>query len=370
MPRHAPGRRDEHADFGPDFPGRAPRRPRRRWWLSLPSPILAIAVLVFVVLPVVWPETEDVGAAPSSRGDFKLAADVTAVAVTPDGGRAAATGRDRPVVVWQKGEDQAWSMRSLPEHMPTGSRCLAAAADGRTLAAGNVDGSVSLWDMASGERRASLAGGTEMVLSLAFSPDGRTLASAGGDTKVRIWDVASAGPRATLDLRGAPATSLSFGPDGRQLACGCEDGIVRVWGDVGRPDAAPLTFVASQQVVLAVAFSPDGRSLASASLCGRGIDVWNVPEQRSRGFLPTRGFSATCLGFTPDGLHLIAGEDDGTLGSWNALSLSRQAEFPAHSGWVKALAVAQGAPAVLTGGNDGYVRRWDLVEVLSGRPRR
>jgi WD40 repeat protein len=337
--------------------------------MSLPSPVLAMLALVFVVLPVVWPETDDAGPGPAAQADFNLAADVTSVAVSPDACRVAATGRDRPITIWQQGRGEEWGERLLPEHRPTGSRCLAAAADGRTLAAGNVDGTVSLWDMTTGESLASLAGGNEMVLAVSFSADSRLVAAAGGDAHVRIWDVATARQVATIDVPEEPITSLAFAPDGRAVACGCEDGAVRIW-DVGRPGAAPQVFIASQEVILAVAFSPDGRTMASASLCGHGVHVWNVPDRRDRGLLRTKGFTATCLGFTPDGNHLLVGEEEGTLSAWNVFTLAQVGEFTAHTGWVKSLAVAQGSPSVVTGGNDGLVRRWDIAEILAGRPRR
>ena len=77
--------------------------------------------------------------------------------------------------------------------------------DGSTLAGGSGDGSIRLWDVASGEEKAVLAGHTASVRSLSFSPwDGRFLASAGDDGRVRLWelelgDAASIVERATLE---------------------------------------------------------------------------------------------------------------------------------------------------------------------------
>ncbi|WP_165232959.1 WD40 repeat domain-containing protein [Aquisphaera insulae] len=369
MLRHAPDGRAVSADFGSGSRGGATSRRRRRPWASLPSPVLAVLVLVFVVLPLVWPETEDATAPPPGRGAFSLGADVTSVAVSPDSLRVAATGRDRSITVWQKAEGPEWASRELPEHKPTGSRCLVVAPDGRRLAAGNVDGTISLWDMSTGANLASLKGGEEMVLAMALSPDGKRIAAAGGDGRVRVWDLDTGQPEASLDVRDRPVTSLAFGPDGRSLACGCEDGAVRIW-DVGRPTAPPLTLATSPEVVLAVAFSPDGRTVAASSLCTHGVQVWNLPDGRNRGFLRTGSFTATCLGFEADGNHLLVGEDDGKLSIWNTLTLSRVTEFQAHSGWVKALALSQGSSGFVTGGNDGLVRRWDLGEILVGSIRR
>jgi WD40 repeat protein len=63
--------------------------------------------------------------------------------------------------------------------------------DGKTLASAGDDQSVKLWDVATGQERASLRGHGQAVMSVAFSPDGRTLASASADKTVRLWGMAT-----------------------------------------------------------------------------------------------------------------------------------------------------------------------------------
>ena len=89
---------------------------------------------------------------------------------------------------------------------------------GATLAVGQQDGRITLWDVVTGRFRSVLDGHADFVASLAFAPDGTTLASAGGDRTVRVWDL-SAG-RERLEIRGQASTfvALSFSPDGRLLA--------------------------------------------------------------------------------------------------------------------------------------------------------
>ncbi|MFF7250741.1 hypothetical protein ACFZBU_43580 [Embleya sp. NPDC008237] len=101
--------------------------------------------------------------------------------------------------------------------------------DGRTLATGMADGTVWLWDSATGRLRNRLPGHTGAVSAVAFSPDGRTLASAGGDHTVRLWNLADAAEVATLTGHAAPVRDLVFAPSGDTLLSADADGVVRTW---------------------------------------------------------------------------------------------------------------------------------------------
>jgi WD40 repeat protein len=106
--------------------------------------------------------------------------------------------------------------------------CIALSPDGRTLATGTMQGTISLWDVATGKRRAGLRGHREGVHGLAFSPDGKTLASGSDDRTVRLWHVAAGQELLALPAE-AEVYSVAFSPDGRSLAAALYDGSIKLW---------------------------------------------------------------------------------------------------------------------------------------------
>jgi WD40 repeat protein len=112
---------------------------------------------------------------------------------------------------------------------------LTLAPDGKTLATGDNEGMLRLWELSTGKQRRQIptggAGsfGVFAVCALAYAPDGRTLASAGGDGTIRLWEVATGKLRGRLKGSGQTVWSLAFSPDGRLLASGSHDGTARLW---------------------------------------------------------------------------------------------------------------------------------------------
>src|SRR3954447_5139938 len=106
---------------------------------------------------------------------------------------------------------------------------LAYSPDGTTLASASWDGTITLWDINSGQPRRTLAGHVGPVNGVAFSPDGTLLASVGQDTVLRIWDVATGDQRLKLTGHAEPILTVAFSPDGTTVATGGQDTWVILW---------------------------------------------------------------------------------------------------------------------------------------------
>src|SRR5262249_1688757 len=146
------------------------------------------------------------------------------------------------------------------------------------------------------------------IETLAFSPDGRTIATGGPDHVVNLLDAGTA--RLLLPLRGhsADVGCVAFSPGGKLLATARGDPDLN--GHVKLREVATgalyAAFAGGRGWAVAVAFSPDGRTLASAGWQGV-MRLWDVQERRPTATLRRHEHWVRCLTFSPDGKTLAPG---------------------------------------------------------------
>ena len=259
---------------------------------------------------------------------------------------------------------------------PAGTLLASAAGNLLDRAAGGGDGTVRLWDPATG-RPVGAPIQTGFGLSgLAFRRDGKLLATADGDGTVRLWHPATGRPIGAPIQTGSGPNGLSgvaFSPDGRLLAAADADGTVRLWDPAtGRPVGTPLHATSAQYGVNGVAFSPDGKLLATADGDGT-VRLWDPATGLPVG-TPLHATSAQnggvhAVALSPDGKLLASADSDGTVRLWNtATGLPVGAPLQTGSGWqagVYGVAFSPDGKLLASGGGDGIVWLWDPA---TGRP--
>lgn len=232
---------------------------------------------------------------------------VTAVAFTPDGATLAAADVDG-VALWDV--TSRTRLATLPSSAPYS---LGVSADGTRIASGLTDGTVAVWDMATGRRIATLTGHTWRVTSVALSPDGQTVAAGGGEGTVLVWDSRTGAQTATIpgypiQLKGR----VAFSPDGTLLALSGRSGAVQLWKVA---DGSLQTLKGNLKTVQSLAFL-DSTTLVSGSFDG-ALVVWDLPSEKIRQSAISPISPVTTIAVGPDRRTVVSGGFDGTAVLWD-----------------------------------------------------
>ncbi|MDB5649582.1 MAG: cytochrome c family protein [Hyphomicrobiales bacterium] len=234
---------------------------------------------------------------------------VNAVAALP-GGRFATAGEDGRIALWA-GTGASAPERLLNVHKGPIS-ALALSPDGHWIASSSWDSTVWLTPLGGGESRA-FEGHPGNINGVAFSPDGHALISAGYDGTLRIWPLDGTAPRVVR--LPTPLNALAVARDGT-IAAGGADGSLFLLSGTG---ALRQQIEAAESPLIAVAFSPDGRTVAAASPRG-AVVFFDTATGEKRFTLNGPGLPVWSLAFTPDGRQLLTGGGDRIVRRWDALN--------------------------------------------------
>jgi WD40 repeat protein len=228
------------------------------------------------------------------------------------------------------------------------------------------EGSIKLWDAASGEVRATLLEHEGSVLSLAVAPDGKSLASGSADGKVKIWDLETQKTTVTLPHEFW-VQSVAFSPDGKWLAAGSGidsdagkalAGKIRLW-DVHNGKEGPLLTGHDVGEVYSVVFTRDGKTLLS---CGgdRTIRWWAMPSGRPIASLRAHERRVFGISLSPDGKTLASASGDNKIKLVDVSSRQVTKTFAGHDTAVTCLAFAPDAKTVVSADAKGLVKLWNV----------
>ncbi len=263
--------------------------------------------------------------------------------------------------------------QSLPRHSSSVA-AVAFSPDGATVATASYDGSVRLYNAATGASGPVLDAKAGAVLALAFSKDGRLLATAGSGPDVQLWSVPEGAKVAFIATGPTGGDGLAFSPDGQLLALVGRDWTVRLLDVATQRDTGPLALLAGAHdgTSAVLAFDPQSSALAVGQPTGE-IELYDVRRRTLTAALRGHERAIRALAFAPKGDRLLSLSEDHTVRLWSAATGKELDLLPL--GELRAGAMAahfQGdAPDLVALTNDEVVELWDMtssrrVAVLRG----
>lgn len=220
-----------------------------------------------------------------------------------------------------------------------------------------------------------------IVNALAFTPDGKSIV-AGGQHELTVWGIADGQLQKRVRTRAERAYGMVFMPDGKLVVAGArpgQEGDVRVYNlnapgesgngvtildGVSNPKVMLKQLLDSDDAVLALALSPDGKRLAAGG-CDRVVRVWDVSggvlNAKLEQSIENHADWVLSIALAPDGKHLLTSSRDKTAKVWDLATKESVMTFPDHQAPVYGVAVKGDSKIGYSAGEDKQLRVWNAV---------
>jgi WD40 repeat protein len=239
----------------------------------------------------------------------------------------------------------------------SGTLALAWSPDDRRVASAGFDDVVQVWNAATGSQVLTYSGHTWRVRAVAWSPDGASIASGGDDRSVQVWNAKDGTLRFKYEKH---CNTLAWSPDGSRLAIGGGGSAIDILDGETGDVVFSYTGHDEGEAVTSLAWSPDGSRIASGSTDAT-VQVWMTTPGGSAFTYRGHRESVWAVAWSSDGKHIAsAGDPDGKVYVWDTSTWGNVTTYDGHTERVVALSWSPNNKHIASGGEDNKVHLWDI----------
>ncbi|HKQ08474.1 MAG TPA: TIR domain-containing protein [Blastocatellia bacterium] len=289
------------------------------------------------------------------------------VAFTSDGKILAMGNSDGTVILW---DVKAKREISRFDSQSEGIESVRFLENDNVLASSSITGKIELWNIKT-EQEVTTFNVADIEVtedensSVVFSPDGRILASTVvviehcGECGIDLWDIKSGKKKATLKGHTQNIYAMAFSPDGKTLASGSADQTIKIWDLNTGHELATLR---AEEWVRSITFSPDGKVLASGGMTGT-VSLWDVRSHRELVQLKGHSGIVRVVEFSADGKLLASGCDDATIKLWDVQNRQELRTLKSHIETINSIVFSPDRNIVASASGDGCVKLWEIKTI-------